>query len=54
MIVGATPESDYQMLAVAEALYQNFGMKRVFYSAYVPVNQDSSLPMLSGGPPLLR
>ncbi len=54
MIVGATPESDYQMLAVAEALYQNFGMKRVFYSAYVPVNQDSSLPVLSESPPLLR
>lgn len=54
MIVGATPESDYQMVAVAEALYKNFGMKRVFYSAYVAVNQDSALPALPGGPPLLR
>lgn len=54
MIVGATPESDYQMMAVAEALYKNFGLKRVFYSAYVPLNQDSSLPALPGGPPLLR
>ncbi|MCI8948522.1 MAG: putative DNA modification/repair radical SAM protein [Lachnospiraceae bacterium] len=54
MIVGATPESDFQMLAVAEALYQKFGLKRVFYSAYISVNEDSSLPILPGGPPLLR
>ena len=54
IIVGATPESDFQMVSVAEALYQNFGLKRVFYSAFVPVNDDSSLPTLPGGPPLLR
>lgn len=54
MIVGATPENDYQMMMVAEALYQNYDLKRVFYSAFVPVNQDSSLPALPGGPPLLR
>lgn len=54
MIVGATPENDYQMVSVAEALYRNFNLKRVFYSAYVPVVQDKSLPVLSGGPPLLR
>lgn len=54
MIVGATPESDLQMMSVAQALYYNFGLKRVFYSAYIPVNQDESLPSLPGGPPLLR
>lgn len=54
MIVGATPENDFQMMMVAEALYQNYDLKRVFYSAFVPVNQDSSLPSLPGGPPLLR
>ena len=54
IIVGATPESDFQMVSVAEALYQNFGLKRVFYSAFVPVSDDSSLPALPGGPPLLR
>lgn len=54
MIVGATPESDYQMMAVAEALYHNYGLKRVFYSAFVPVNDDSELPALPEGPPLLR
>lgn len=54
MIVGATPESDYQMIRVAEALYQNYDLKRVFYSAFVRVNDDSLLPVLPGGPPLLR
>lgn len=54
MIVGATPESDFQLMAVTEALYKNFGLKRVFYSAFVPVNHDSLLPSLPGGPPLLR
>ena len=54
MIVGATPENDFQMLSVTQALYHNFGLKRVFYSAYVPVNEDSHLPSLPGGPPLLR
>ncbi|MBQ7795240.1 MAG: putative DNA modification/repair radical SAM protein [Lachnospiraceae bacterium] len=54
MIVGATPENDFQMVSVAEALYQKFQLKRVFYSAYVPVVQDKNLPALTGGPPLLR
>lgn len=54
MIVGATRESDYQMMTVAEALYQRFGLKRVFYSAFIRVNEDPELPALPGGPPLLR
>ncbi len=54
MIIGATPESDYQILSVAEALYRNFQLKRVFYSAFVKVNEDALLPALPGGPPLLR
>lgn len=54
MIIGATPESDYQIINVAESLYQKFALKRVFYSAFVNVNEDSSLPSLPGGPPLLR
>lgn len=54
MIIGATPESDYQIVSVAESLYQKFGLKRVFYSAFVRVNEDSALPVLPGGPPLLR
>ena len=54
MIVGATPETDYQIVNVAESLYQKFRLKRVFYSAYVQINQDKDLPALPGGPPLLR
>lgn len=54
MIIGATPENDYQILSVAENLYQKFELKRVFYSAFVNVNRDASLPALQGGPPLLR
>lgn len=54
MIIGATAENDYQILSVAEKLYQNFALKRVFYSAFVNVNLDPRLPMLPGGPPLLR
>ena len=44
MIIGATPESDYQILNLSSALYQTFAMKRVFFSAYLPVNQDKRLP----------
>ena len=54
VIVGATPETDYQIVNVAESLYQKFRLKRVFYSAYVQINQDKDLPALPGGPPLLR
>ena len=54
MIIGATPENDYQIMSVAEQLYDKFSLKRVFYSAFINVNEDSNLPMLPGGPPLLR
>lgn len=54
MIVGATPESDYQIMAVAQGLYDNFELKRVFYSAYVSINEDKELPALHTGTPLLR
>lgn len=54
MIIGATPETDFEVMSVAEALYQKFDLKRVFYSAFVRVNDDASLPVLPGGPPLLR
>lgn len=55
MIIGATPETDFQIMQVTEALYQKFGLKRVFYSAFVPVNEDKNLPARTDeGPPLLR
>lgn len=54
MIIGATPESDYQLMMVTEALYNNYKLKRVFYSAFVDVNQNISLPAKSMATPLLR
>ncbi len=54
MIIGATPESDYHIINVAQALYDNYDLKRVFYSAYIPLNDDSALPSLETKPPLLR
>ena len=54
MIIGATPENDFQIMSVAENLYQKFDLKRVFYSAFVNVNHNSNLPALPDGPPLLR
>ena len=54
MIIGATGETDYQIMSVSEALYQRFDMKRVFYSAFVNVNLDEQLPGVGQKPPLLR
>ena len=54
MIIGASGESDLQILKTAEHMYRSYEMKRVFYSAFVRVNDDSLLPALPGGPPLLR
>ena len=55
MIVGATPETDFQIMQVTQSLYQKFELKRVFYSAFVHVNDDSCLPARTDeGPPLLR
>jgi len=54
MIIGATPETDYQIINVAESLYDRFSLKRVFYSAYISTYADATLPSLSSGPPMLR
>ena len=55
MIVGATPESDRHILSLTEGLYQKYRLKRVFYSAYMPVSDHKNLPAPMGfKPPLLR
>lgn len=54
MIIGATRETDLEIVSVAESLYQKFDLKRVFYSAFVNVNKDKQLPATLDGPPLLR
>jgi putative DNA modification/repair radical SAM protein len=54
MIIGASPETDWQIMQQAEGLYQGFGLKRVYYSAYVPVLDDGRLPGLHTLPPVQR
>lgn len=54
MIIGATPDSDFQILNLAENLYKRYKLKRVFFSAYMPVAENSLLPALTTKPPLLR
>ena len=54
VIVGATPESDYEIISVAEAMYKKFSLRRVFYSAYIAVNKDELLSAVDTKPPLLR
>lgn len=53
LIVGATPETDLKIMKLSESLYNKLSLKRVYYSAYVSINEDSNLPALSS-PPLLR
>lgn len=54
LIVGATEDSDRHILHLTEALYDRYRLKRVFYSAYVPVVENPLLPALHTKPPLLR
>ena len=54
MIIGATPENDYQLMSVTEYMYKQFKMKRVFYSAFVDVNHNIDAPAPVGPNPLLR
>ena len=54
LIVGATRDTDRHILHLTEALYRKYRLKRVFYSAYVPVVENSLLPALDTKPPLLR
>ncbi len=54
LIVGATPESDKDILKLSSVLYDKALLKRVYYSAYIPVNDDKNLPSLINKPPLLR
>ncbi|WP_066892179.1 putative DNA modification/repair radical SAM protein [Clostridium nigeriense] len=54
LIVGATPESDFKILNLSENLYNKFNLKRVYYSAYVPVvKNEKALPDITH-PPLVR
>lgn len=54
MIIGATPETDLHILRLTEGLYKKYALKRVFFSAYLPVVPDPRLPATTTKPPLLR
>ena len=54
LIVGATGDSDRHILHLTQSLYERYRLKRVFYSAYVPVVENTLLPSLGTKPPLLR
>ena len=54
IIIGATPETDHQIMNLTSALYKKYELKRVFYSAYMPVLAGSNLPAIETKPQLLR
>lgn len=54
MIIGATPETDLQIIHTANHFYKNFNLKRVYYSGYVPISNDARLPSLQTQVPMLR
>lgn len=54
LIVGATPDTDYKILTLTEGLYRKYSLKRVFFSAYMPVMEHALLPSAEVKPPLLR
>lgn len=54
MIIGATPDTDYHILRLTQGLYDRYKLKRVFYSAYIPVVEHALLPSREVKPPLLR
>ncbi len=54
MIIGATPDNDLKILRLTQSLYRKYELKRVFFSAYIPMQSHALLPSLDTKPPLLR
>lgn len=54
MIIGATDETDLELIRTTQNLYKSFDLKRVFYSGYIPLNEDDALPSIGTEVPLLR
>jgi len=54
MVIGATPETDKDIMHTADAFYKNFSLKRVYYSGYIPISHDNRLPLIGTQPPLIR
>lgn len=54
MVIGATPETDKDIMHTADAFYKNYALRRVYYSGYIPISNDTRMPVLGTKPPLLR
>lgn len=54
MVIGATPETDKDIMHTADAFYKTFSLKRVYYSGYIPISNDNRLPLIGSQPPLIR
>ena len=54
MVIGATPETDLEILYLAHGFYKKFNMRRVYYSGYVPVSNDNRLPAIGTPVPMIR
>ncbi|TCJ17714.1 putative DNA modification/repair radical SAM protein [Flaviaesturariibacter flavus] len=54
LVVGASPESDRQILLLSDSFYKNMKLKRVYYSGYVPISDDSRLPSIGTPVPMIR
>lgn len=54
MVIGATPESDFQILKLSDGFYKHFNLKRVYYSGYVPISNDNRLPAFGTPVPMVR
>jgi putative DNA modification/repair radical SAM protein len=54
MVIGATPETDKDIMQTADHFYKNFNLKRVYYSGYIPISNDNRLPVIGSQPPLIR
>lgn len=54
MVIGATPETDKEIMYTADRFYKSFSLKRVYYSGYIPISNDTRMPILGTQPPLLR
>lgn len=54
MVIGATPENDFQILHLANGFYKHMNLKRVYYSGYVPISNDNRLPAIGTPVPMIR
>lgn len=54
MVIGATPETDLEILYLANGFYKKFNLKRVYYSGYVPISNDNRLPAIGTPVPMIR